>query len=184
MYRAVALAGLRRGVDWQRPGELAELAGQVRIALADDCVLLGGEDVTEAVRSWEVTSVTRYAAGNPAIRRRLAALQRAAAQGADVVTEGRDQGTVVFSDADYKIYLTAGPEERARRRWRDLQAQGKDVALDEVLASINRRDEEDASREVGPLAAAPDAIRIATDGLTAEQVVDRLAALVMNRDEG
>lgn len=181
MYRAVALAGLRRGVDWNRPEELAHLARQVRITLVDDCVLLDDENVTDEIRSSEATAVTRYAAGNPAVRQHLVALQRRAVGGEDVVTEGRDQGTVVFPQAECKIYLTASPEERARRRCLDLLAQGEGAVFEEVLANINRRDRNDASREIGPLAAAPDAIEVSTDGLTADEVVNRLEAIVAGR---
>jgi len=181
MYRAVALAGLRRGVAWDRPEALADLARRARITLIDDCVLLDGENVTDEIRSSAVTSVTKYAAGNPAVRSHLVGLQRRAVGKGDVVTEGRDQGTVVFPEAECKIYLTASPEERARRRWRDLLAQGEEAVFEEVLANINRRDREDASREVGPLAVAPGAVRVSTDGLSLDEVVDRLEAIVAGR---
>ena len=178
MYRAVALGGMRRKVDWNRPEQLAQLAGRLRIELADDRVFLDGEDVTEALRSAEVTAVTRYAADNPAVRRHLVELQQAAARRRDVVTEGRDQGSVVFPEAECKIYLTAGTEERARRRLRDFEAQGEARPLEEVLADINRRDREDASRAVGPLVRAAGAVELQTDGMSVEEVMDRLEAVV------
>lgn len=178
MYRAVALAGIRRGVDWARPDELAELAETLDIRLVGGRVLLGGEDVTEAVRSSQVTAVTRYAADNPRVRRRLVDLQRAAVGDEDVVAEGRDQGTVVFPEAECKIFLTASPKERARRRLGDLQAQGEAATLRDVLAAQRRRDREDCGRAVGPLARAADAIEIPTDGMSVEQVVNRLERLV------
>ena len=178
MYRAVALAGLRRGVDWGCPEPLAALARQVEIEVAGPRILLDGEDVTAAVRAPEVTAVTRFAADNPAVREHLVGLQRAAAAGRDLVTEGRDQGTVAFARAECKIFLTASPSERARRRRADLEAQGEAAGFEQVLADINRRDREDVSRPVGPLCRAADAIEVATDGLTVEQVVDRLVAIV------
>jgi cytidylate kinase len=182
MYRAVALAGLRRGVDWQRPDALAELAVTLEIQLADDRVLLEGEDVSRAIRTPEVTAVTRYAADNPAIRARLVDLQQAMAAGQDIVTEGRDQGTVAFPAADCKFFVTASPEERARRRLGDLRAQGEmAVTLEQVLDSQSRRDEQDAARPVGPLAKAPDAVEVVTDGMSVEQVVDRLVELIHRR---
>jgi cytidylate kinase len=181
MYRTVALAGLHRGVDWNRPEELSELARQARITLEDDRVMLDGRDVSEEIRSSQVTSVTRYAAANPEVRRHLVALQQALAGRENLVTEGRDQGTVVFPEAGCKIFLTASPEERARRRMRDLEAQGERVQFEQLLASINRRDREDAAREFGPLMAASDAIEVVTDCLTAEQVIDRLEAIVVGR---
>jgi len=181
MYRAVALAGLRRGLDWNHPERLAELARHVNIEALGERILLDGEDVTLAVRGSEVTAVTKFAADNPDVRQGLVQWQRTAACGRDVVTEGRDQGTVVFPHAECKIFLTASAEERARRRLSDLQAQGESSTLDQVLADLNRRDRQDASRPVGPLRKAPDAISISTDGMTLEEVVERLAAIVADR---
>lgn len=181
MYRAVALAGKRRGLDWDVPDDLAQLASQLNISIAGDRMLLDGEDVTEAVRTSDVTAVTRYAAGNPDVRAYLVQLQRALAGKEDVVTEGRDQGTVAFPDAACKIFLTASPEERARRRLRDLQSQGEPVTFDQVLAAQQRRDREDATRSVGPLTPASDAVVVCTDGMTFEQVVDQLERLARAR---
>ena len=178
MYRAVALAGMRRGVAWDRPEQLAGLAGTLDVQALGEKIFLDGEDVTDAVRSTEVTAVTRYAADNPQVRRHLAGLQRAVATGEDVVTEGRDQGTVVFPEAQCKIFLTATPQERARRRLRDLQDQGESATLDEVLAAQQRRDRQDSTRHVGRLVAAADAREVCTDGMTFDEVVDRLESIV------
>ena len=182
MYRAVALAGMRRGVDWDRPGQLAQLAQTLDIKLIGEKVLLDGEDVTEAVRSSAVTAVTRFAADNPQVRRHLVALQRAAAGNDDVVTEGRDQGTVAFPQAECKVFLTAGAEERARRRLRDLQSQGEAATLEEVLAAQQLRDRCDRTRGLGQLVAAADTRQVCTDGMTVEEVVDRLEALAREAD--
>ncbi len=181
MYRAVALAGMRAGLPWDRPEELAALARKLDIRLAGEKVFLAGEDVSDAIRTSEVTAVTRYAADNPQIRAQLVALQRAAAGEDDVVTEGRDQGTVAFPDAKCKFFLTAGPEQRARRRLADLQSQGESATLEEVLAAQQSRDHRDSSRRVGPLLAAPDAIEVCTDGMTVEEVVRHLESLVHAR---
>lgn len=178
MYRAVALAAMRCGHAWDRPGELVVVARNLKIQVTEDRILLDGEDVTEAVRSSEVTALTRFAADNPGVRQLLVQLQREVADGRDIVTEGRDQGTVAFPDAECKIFLTASPQQRALRRLQDLAAQGETTTLDEVLADISRRDKQDASRPVGALVAAPDAIEVFTDGMTVEQVVDCLAAVV------
>lgn len=178
MYRAVALAGMRRQSDWSRPAELAELAREVHVEVRGERILLDGEDVTETVRSPEVTAVTRFAANNAAVREHLVALQRAIAGREDIVTEGRDQGSVVFPDAECKVYLTASAEERARRRVEDFRAQGKDVPLAEVLADMVRRDESDAARDVGPLTRPLDAVELVTDGLTADEVIERLVKIV------
>jgi CMP/dCMP kinase len=181
MYRAVALAGLRRGLDWSRPDDLADLAERLSIELVDDCVLLDGEDVSRAIRTQEVTAVTRHAAGNPRIRANLVARQQALASQRDMVTEGRDQGTVAFPQAQCKIFLTASPEERARRRLADLARQGETATFQQVLEAQQLRDRRDAAREVGPLAKAADAIDVATDGLTIDEVVERLATLATQR---
>lgn len=179
MYRAVALAALRRGLDWDAPDDMARLVQTLDIQTADDRILLNGEDVTEAVRSSEVTAVTRYAAGNTQVREYLVELQRKLAGKDNVVTEGRDQGTVAFPTAECKIFLTASPAERARRRLHDLQAQGEPVTLEQVLAAQERRDREDATRAVGPLVPAEDAVQVYTDGLSFDQVVEKLEGLVM-----
>lgn len=181
MYRAVALAGLRRGLDWNRPELLVDLARQVNLEVRGERILLDGEDVTEMVRTSEVTAVTRFSANNPDVRRHLVDLQRAAAVGCDLVTEGRDQGTVVFPHAECKIYLTASPEERARRRVHELQGRGESPSFEDVLAKLIARDEQDASRDVGPMRAAADAILFPTDNLSPGEVIAGLAALVERR---
>lgn len=178
MYRAVALAALRSGHDWTQPEALAELARRLKIEVDERRVLLDGEDVTDAIRTSEVTSFTHYAANNAAVREHLVALQRQVAGSDNVVAEGRDQGTVAFPDAECKIFLTATPAERARRRLLDLERRGETASFEEVLAQQTLRDERDAAREVGPLKAAPDAIQFITDGLSPEEVVDRLEELV------
>jgi len=183
MYRAVALAGLRQGLDWDVPDDWARLARKLDIKVSGYSIYLNGEDVTDAVRTSEVTSVTRYAADNPRIREHLVELQRAVAGGDNIVTEGRDQGTVVFPKAECKIFLTASPEQRARRRLRDLESQGEPVTLEQVLTAQERRDREDAGRAVGPLAPAPDAVEVCTDGMTVEEVVSQLEKLVRSSDE-
>ena len=178
MYRAVALAGKRRGIDWNDPAMLAAVAAEVTIEVTDDRVLMDGEDVTAAVRTLEITTLTQYAADNDAVRRRLIDQQRAFAQGRDVVTEGRDQATVVFPDAECKIFLTAGEEERARRRFQDLLARGEEVDFEEVLKKQRLRDQRDVDRIFGGLAKASDSIEVFTDGLSPEEVVDRLEQIV------
>lgn len=181
MYRAVALAGMRRGLPWDEPQRLAELSRQLRIEVAGSRIFLDGADVTDAVRTSEVTAVTRYAADNPLVRQHLVALQRAIAGQQDVVCEGRDQGTVAFPQAECKIFLTASPAERARRRRDELLARGEAPTLEQVLADQELRDARDASREVGPLRPADDAIEVSTDGLSIAEVVDRLERLVRGR---
>ena len=181
MYRAVAWAALDRDVDLADPAALAALAAALRVELDGDRVLVDGREVGRQIRTSTITAATHYAADNPAVREILVKWQQAAAQGQDVVTEGRDQATVVFPDAECKIFLTADAEERARRRHRDLAARGEDVSFDDVLARQQVRDDRDASRPVGALRKADDAIEVSTDGLTPNEVVARLEQIARAR---
>jgi CMP/dCMP kinase len=181
MYRAVALAAVRAGIDLADEEGLATLAHEISIELRGGQVLLNGEDVSIEVRQSAITEVTHYAANNPGVRKHLVSLQREIAGNDNVVAEGRDQGTVVFPHAQCKIFLTASPVERARRRQLDLQDRGETVSLDEVLQQQNVRDASDTSRRVGPLVAADDAVHFSTDALTEEEVVDRLEAIVRGK---
>ncbi len=181
MYRAVTLAARERELDLANAAALARLAGEIRVELVGDRVVLEGRDVTDAIRKFEIATATHFAADNPAVRAQLVLWQRAAAAGADVVTEGRDQGTVVFPDAQCKIFLIADERERARRRHLDLLARGEDIPFEEVLANQQLRDQRDASRPVGALLKADDAIEVCTDGLTPEQVVTQLEEIVRSK---
>jgi cytidylate kinase len=181
MYRAVTLAGLRRGVDWDDEIALAMLAAEIEMQLVDSRVLLDGEDVTAEIRTFEITTLTRHAADNRQVRMLLVDLQREIAAGRDTVAEGRDQATVVFPGAECKIFLTASDEVRAERRYLDLVARGEDVTRDEVLAKQQQRDQRDRDREFGGLRLAPDSIEIDTDGMTPDEVVHRLEQIVRQR---
>jgi cytidylate kinase len=181
MYRAVTLAGLRRGIDWDDETALALVAAEVDVQLVGDRVYLDGEDVTSAIRTSEITALTRHAADNLQVRELLVDLQREMAAGRDVVAEGRDQATVAFPGAECKIYLTASDEVRAQRRLHDLVAHGEQVTLAEVLDQQRQRDRNDLERPIGGLRKAPDSIELHTDGLTKTEVLDRLEALVRSR---
>jgi cytidylate kinase len=178
MYRAVTLAAKERDLDWTDADRLAQLVREIRVELDGDRVLLNGRDVTKEIRTFHITTSIQYAADNPAVREQLVTWQRAAAEGADVVTEGRDQATVVFPHAECKIFLTADEDERAQRRYRDLVARGEQVTFDEVLAAQHIRDERDRTRSVGALRKADDAIEVSTNGLTPQEVVTRLEDIV------
>jgi len=181
MYRAVTLAAVQRRLDWDQPALLARLAVEICLRLEEGRVWLDGHDVTAAIRTSEITALTRHAADNPQVRQTLVERQRGYARGRDVVTEGRDQATVVFPDAECKFFLTAEPEERARRRQRDLARRGERLEFGEVLSGQQDRDEGDVRRAVGGLVKAPGAIEVATDGLSPEEVIDRLEAIVRSR---
>ena len=181
MYRAVTLAALQSGVALEDPAGLARLATQIRVELPGDRVLLDGVDVTDAIRKFAIATSTHYAADNAAVRGQLVLWQRAAAGSENVVTEGRDQGTVVFPHAECKIFLTADERERAGRRHRDLLARGEDIPYDEVLENQRLRDERDSARAVGALRKADDAVEVSTDGLSPDEVVSRLEEIVRSR---
>ena len=180
MYRAVALAGLRRGVDWNDPDALVRVAKEIRLTFDGQHIFRDGEDVSTEVETLRVTAVTKYSAGNPAIREILTAMQQEYAARTNCITEGRVQGTVVFPNAELKIYLDATPEERARRRFEQKKALGEPADYDEILAGIVQRDFEDSTREIAPLKPAPDAVHILSDGMTVEEVVEKIRALVKN----
>lgn len=173
MYRAVTLAVLRRGLDPRDAAAVAALAQRLDIALPAGRVELGGEDVTAAIRSAEVTAAIGAVADNPAVRAVLVDSQRAFAADHDTVTEGRDQGTIVFPNALRKFFLTASPEERARRRHAELCAAGDRPVPDlpAILAAILARDAQDEARAIAPLRPAPDARIIDTTGHTLDEVV-------------
>jgi len=178
MYRAVTLAAKQRGFDFADGDRLAQLVGEIHVELAGDRVLLDGRDVTKEIRTFDITTSIQHAADNPAVRAQLVLWQREAADGSDVVTEGRDQGTVVFPNAECKIFLTADEHERAERRYRDLISRGEQVTFDEVLDAQHHRDERDRTRNVGALLMADDAIEVSTTGLSHAEVVERLEEIV------
>lgn len=181
MYRAVALAALEQGVPLDDAEKLAALAESLEIVFADGCVLVDGRDVSREIRTERITQATRPVADAPAVRDAMKQLQRRMAAGTDVVTEGRDQGSVVFPHAEVKVFLTASAEERARRRYREEEARGAGLTLAEVRDSQARRDEGDRTRPVGRLEPAADAILLETDALSCDDVVDRLVALIEAR---
>jgi cytidylate kinase len=166
MYRAVALAALERG----RPP--AEVAREAAIELGDG-VRLDGRDVTAAIRAPEVSEAASRVAADPDVRAALVERQRALMANGDWVAEGRDIGTVVAPDAAVKVFLTASPEERARRRAVELGADERAVLADQAL-----RDERDRTRAHSPLRPAPGAVELDTTGLSVDQVVERIAELV------
>jgi cytidylate kinase len=180
MYRAVALAAIRAGVELESDEALAALVETLTVELPPGKVLLDGADVSDEIRTVEVTKSTRFAADSPAVRRRLVAWQRAFAEGEGaVVTEGRDQGTIVFPDAFRKFFLTAGDDERARRRHAEFAARGATLDFESVLADLRARDAQDLARAIAPMRPAEDALVIDTTGLDLEHVVARIEAEIL-----
>lgn len=181
MYRTVTLVALERGLPLDDAAGLAELAGSLAIDFRDGRVLLGDRDVSTEIRTERITQATRPVADAPPVREAMKHLQRNLAAGRDVVTEGRDQGSEVFPQAELKVFLTASPAERARRRHSEEQARGVATSLEAVQAAQARRDEGDRHRPVGAMLPAADAIIMETDGLSADEVVEHLLALVEQR---
>ncbi|QDS87358.1 Cytidylate kinase [Rosistilla ulvae] len=186
MYRTVTHLAMQRGLDLQDSAAVEGLASGIEIRLEHDRVWADGCDVSVSIRTPEVTRNIRFVADLANVRHVLNRKQRSLVVSNDYVTEGRDQGTEVFPDATCKIFLTASPEERARRRQRQLSASGQEVTVEQLLAEQNLRDDQDQSRDVGRLVAAADAITVITDGMDELQVVDHLEALVrgkLSRDD-
>ena len=179
MYRAVAWKGLQEAVPLDNEEATVGLARQMRISFepapdGKQRVLVDGTDVTDAIRSSEATRLSSPASAIPGVRRVLVARQQAMGQGGGVVMEGRDIGTVVFPDAELKVFLTAGDEERARRRLKELHERGHEATFEEVLAQQRERDARDSSRADSPLQPANDAILLASDGMTLDQVIQKI----------
>lgn len=186
MYRAVTLHCMETGVKLDDPGAVAAaLPGmQLDVKLVPDGpvkVSVGGRDVTALIRSPEVTRNIRFVADVPEVRRRMVEMQRQIGQGGDLVTEGRDQGTVVFPDADLKIYLVASTEVRAERRHTELRQKGVKTTLDEVKADVIQRDHADMTRTVGALRRAADAIEVDTSQMTPDQVAEKIVSLARDK---
>ena len=189
LYRLVALAGLRGGVAPADVASHAQLAAGMEVAFevaADggERVRLAGADVTAAIRSEEAGQGASRVAAWPEVRAALLERQRGFARAPGLVADGRDMGTVVFPQADLKIFLTATPEERALRRHKQLKDKGSDVSLPALSREIAERDFRDQTRAVSPLVAAPDACVIDSTGLPVEAVVGRVLGLMAARHLG
>lgn len=186
MYRAVALVALRRGVSWDDGPALGALAAGLRMEFVPGpegpAIHVDGEDVSSLIRTPEISRGSSQVSRWPAVRAAMVAQQRRMGESGGVVMEGRDIGTVVFPDAQVKVYLTASVEERARRRASELRARGVAADLNTVLQAVAERDARDMEREHSPLCCAPDAVLVNTDGRSVEQVLDELERLVRERE--
>jgi len=171
MYRAVALVATRRAIPLEDEPQLAALAESIEIRFEQGRVFVGAEDVSEAIRTADNTTATRPVANAGLVRAAMKQIQRRMAADRDVVTEGRDQGSEVFPQAELKVFLTASPEERARRRLAEERAKGQNVTLDEILASQQDRDHGDTHRELGAMRQAEGAELLDTDGMDREAVL-------------
>ncbi len=192
IYRCVALKARRQHIAFDDDAELARFLGSVNIEfkmeeeLDINHVLLDGEDVSEAIRTPENSMAASQVSGRPVVRAGLLELQRRLAlqTKTGAILEGRDIGTVVFPDADVKVFLHADPAIRARRRFEELFQKGHEKPVEQVLADQNQRDAEDTNREAAPLKAADDAVSIDSTSMPLSEVVSHIEALVASKSAG
>jgi cytidylate kinase len=184
-YRAAALKVLESGVSPEDESAVVELIAGAEIRFVADGprsrVFLDGQEVTAKIRTPAVTLAAAKVSRLPEVRKKLVTLQRSFARGRGVVMEGRDIGTKVFPDSPLKIFLEAAPEERARRRLKQEEKEGRKATLEQTAYEIGRRDQLDAERKISPLVAAPDACEIDSTDLTADKVVERILKLAEER---
>ena len=184
-YRCVALQVLREGVNLEEPEKIIEIANKIDIKIDNtgdkDIVLLNGKDVSEQIRSKEVTAIVSQVSSIIPVRERMVEVQRGLAVEKNVIVEGRDIGTVVFPNAELKIYLDAGEEVRAKRRYEENLEKGIDTTYEEVLENIKARDYNDMHKKVGALKKAEDAVTVDTSDLTIDEVVDKVKELISNK---
>ncbi len=184
-YRAAALKVLEAGVSPEDESAVVEVIADAEIRFTTDgdryAVWLDGRDVTQDIRTPEVTLAAAQVSRLPAVRKKLINLQRSLVQGRGVVMEGRDIGTVVFPEAPLKIFLKAEVQERAHRRLQQDQEEGRASTLEQTAYDIGRRDQLDAERKISPLIPAPDAVEIDSTRLTADQVVEQILKLAQER---
>jgi cytidylate kinase len=189
MYRAATLHAIRNSVNWNDSEQIADLLNSVNIEIINGETFLNGENVTNIVRSPDITQYVKFIADNNDARKFLIKLQQTIAdnltrQNKGVVTEGRDQGTLAFPNANCKFYLTASPEERTKRRCSELKLRGipeQNIIFNQILKEINQRDEQDKKRKFGTLRKADDAIEIITDNAEINDILELLKQLIIER---
>ena len=180
MYRAVTLEALRRKIDLNNEAEYS-FVDSIEIVYINDKTFLNQEDVSEEIRSLEVTRNVSLVSSFKAVRDKMVYFQRLSAKNGYVLMDGRDIGTTVLPDADVKIFLTATPEERAKRRLKELEKKGIKESFETVLNDIKVRDYKDSHREISPLKQASDAILVDTTSMTIEEVCNTIVSIVCER---
>lgn len=185
LYRSVGLYAVQTGRDLSDPEQVAGCLGEISLELrfvqGEQRVLLNGRDVSGDIRTPEISMAASAVSAVPAVRSFLFGLQRELGSRHSAVMDGRDIGTVVMPGAEVKIFLTASPEERARRRWKELLEKGEDAVFQEVLDDVIRRDYNDSHREAAPLRQAEDALLIDTSGMSLEQSVEAVYLAVCRK---
>ena len=182
MYRAVGLKMLRLGIPMEANEVLLEMLGNTDVDFSEGKVYLDGEDVSGLIRTQEVSKAASDCSAFASVRRKLVELQQAMGRRKSVIMDGRDIGTVVLRDAEYKFYLTATAEERAMRRYKELREKGSEDTYEKVLEDVNRRDYNDMHREVDPLRQAEDAVLIDSTNMSIDEVVDFVISRVRAED--
>lgn len=182
MYRAVGLKMLKSGIPMEENETLFEMLANTDVDFSEGRVYLDGEDVSDLIRTQEVSKAASDCSAFATVRRKLVELQQAMGKRKSVIMDGRDIGTVVLKDAEYKFYLTATAEERAMRRFRELQAKGSTDTYEKVLEDVNKRDYNDMHRDVDPLRQAEDAVLIDSTNMSIEEVVDFVIEAVTGED--
>lgn len=185
MFRTMALAVARAGIDPDDEQALAKICGAVHIRFERDdvcCrVFLGEEDVSGLIRTPEISMLTSRVSAKKVVRDLLLAMQREMGRDGGVILEGRDIGTVVFPDAEVKFFLSASPEKRGERRYRELRAKGEQISLEATIEAVKQRDAQDACREHAPLKMADDALLIDSTALTPDEVLNDMERVVIER---
>jgi cytidylate kinase len=174
IYRVLGLMAARAGIGGENEGKLVEMAKNMPLSFVDDRVLLGQEEVTDAIRTESAGNQASKVAAIPQVREALLAWQRNCARPPGLVADGRDMGTVVFPQAQVKIFLTASPEERAKRRYKQLKGKGLGVNLADLIEEIRERDERDSRRTVAPLRPSASALTLDSTSLTIDEVYEQV----------
>ena len=181
-FRCVALSMIQKQIDIQEEEKIETMLSKINIEMhPDGKIFLNGKEVTERIRENDVNNLVSPISVLPTVRNKLLEVQRNIAKGKDVIMEGRDIGTVVFPNADVKIYLDATPEERARRRVLQNKEKGIECSYEKVLEGIKDRDKRDSTREIAPLKKAEDAIYVDSTNLNIEQVVDKIIEIIKSK---
>lgn len=181
MYRAIALKLIRTGTDYRDDEALAKMLETTDVDFGEGKTYLDGEDVSGLIRTPEISALASPSSAAPLIREKLVSLQRAMGSRKSVIMDGRDIGTNVFTDAEFKFYLTASSEERAKRRTLELREKGEDADFETVKAEIEKRDWQDMHRELNPLCRADDAIEIDSSFMNIEETVSAMLEIIRNK---
>ncbi len=181
-YRALALYLKEKGIDYENEEAVKKILNKVDINLIGEKVILNGRDVSSLIYSEEISKISSKIATYKSVREFLVDIQRKIGARGNVIAEGRDTGTVVFPNADIKIYMDADITERAKRRKRDLEKLGKNLTIEEVIESLRKRDEQDSKRKYSPLKKPTDAVEIDTTNLTIEEEIQKVINIIKQHE--